>query len=158
MELKDTLSIAAPVETVFAALTDPETVRACIPGCESLVPVTETRLQARVALKLGPVRARFSGLVELDVSGAPRRITLSGRGDGGIAGFAQGGADVELIADGQATILTYVAKAEIGGKIAQIGARLIDGTARKLASEFFNAFKGIVEDTRQMDARYSPRE
>lgn len=152
MELKETLRIAAPIDAVFAALTDPETVRTCIPGCEELVPLTETQLQARVVLKLGPVKARFSGLVELDTSGAPERITLSGRGDGGIAGFAKGGADVELLPDGEATMLTYIAKAEVGGKIAQMGARLIEGTARKLSFEFFTAFKAAVEDTGRTQA------
>ena len=146
MELKDNLRISAPIEAVFAALIDPDTIRACIPGCEELVPLTPTQLRARVALKLGPVKARFSGLVELDVSGGPERISLSGKGDGGIAGFAKGGADVELARDGQATMLSYVANADIGGKIAQMGVRLIDGTARKLSSEFFSAFKARVED------------
>lgn len=145
MELQDEIRINAPKDQVYAALNDPEVLRQCIPGCEELVKHSDTELEAKVVLKVGPVKARFSGEVTLDTEGAPDRFSLSGQGNGGAAGHAKGGADVTLDADGDETILRYDAKADIGGKLAQLGSRLIQSTAKKLAAKFFKSFKDVVE-------------
>ena len=129
---------------VYDSLNVVTILHACIPGCEELVKHSDTELEARVVLKIGPVKAKFSGQVTLDTTNAPDRFSLGGAGDGGIAGFAKGGADVELIADGDTTLLRYTAKAEIGGKIAQLGSRLITSTARKLSKAFFENFEKIM--------------
>ena len=146
MELADEIVINAPKDQVYAALNDPEVLKKCIPGCEELVQHSDTELEARVVLKVGPVKARFGGEVTLDKSGAPDAFSLSGQGNGGAAGHAKGGADVTLTADGDTTVLKYVAKAQIGGKIAQLGSRLIQGTAKKLAGKFFTSFAEVMED------------
>ena len=144
MELKDEVRIAAPRDRVYAALNDPEILKECIPGCEELVKHSDTELEAKVLLKIGPVKARFGGKVTLDPSQAPERFSLTGEGSGGAAGFAKGGADVELVEDGAETILRYDAKADIGGKLAQLGSRLVTSTSRKLAGMFFNKFAEVV--------------
>jgi carbon monoxide dehydrogenase subunit G len=146
MELADEIVINAPKDQVYAALNDPEVLKKCIPGCEELVQHSDTELVAKVVLKVGPVKARFGGEVTLDKSGAPDAFSLSGQGNGGAAGHAKGGADVTLTADGDTTVLKYVAKAQIGGKIAQLGSRLIQGTAKKLAGKFFTSFAEVMED------------
>jgi uncharacterized protein len=140
MELQDEVRIAAPRAVVYAKLNDVETLKACIPGCEELVRTSDNVLEAKVVLKIGPVKARFGGTVTLDQSKAPAAFSLSGEGSGGIAGFAKGGADVELIEDGADTILRYTAKADVGGKMAQLGSRLIVSTSQKLARAFFEKF------------------
>ena len=140
MELQDEIRIAAPRDQVYAALNDPEILKKCIPGCEELIKHSDTELEAKVTLKIGPVRARFSGNVVLDPSQAPDSFSLQGEGNGGVAGFAKGGADVELVEDGDETVLKYQAKAAIGGKLAQLGSRLVTGTSRKLAAKFFASF------------------
>ncbi|MEZ5879310.1 MAG: carbon monoxide dehydrogenase subunit G [Nitratireductor sp.] len=145
MELKDEIRIEAPRERVYAALNDPEILKEAIPGCQELNKQSDTDLEAKVGLKVGPVKATFAGKVKLDPSGAPDRFSLTGEGSGGVAGFARGGASVELIEDGDATILRYDAKADVGGKIAMLGSRLIDSTARKLAGQFFKKFSKEVE-------------
>lgn len=145
MELKDAIIINAPLDRVYAALNDPEILRQCIPGCEELIQHSDTELEAKIVLKIGPVKARFSGNVQLDKSGAPHAFSLTGQGNGGAAGHAKGGADVTLVADGDATVLTYDAKAEIGGKLAQLGSRLIQSTAKKLAAKFFQSFAEVLE-------------
>jgi carbon monoxide dehydrogenase subunit G len=145
MELNDEITINAPLERVYQALNDPEILKECIPGCEELVKHSDTELEAKVVLKVGPGKARFSGTVELDTSGAPQAFSLTGQGNGGAAGFAKGGADVTLAeADGQ-TLLTYTAKAEIGGKLAQLGSRLIVSTSKKLAAKFFKKFAEVLD-------------
>lgn len=144
MELKDEILIPAPRDTVYAALNDTEILKAAIPGCEELTRVSENELEAKVVLKIGPVKAKFSGTVTLDGTGAPESFSLTGQGSGGAAGFAKGGADVTLAETGEGTLLTYDAKAEIGGKIAQLGSRLVQGTAKKLAAKFFTAFAEAV--------------
>ena len=144
MELKDEVRIAAPRETDYAALNDPEILKQCIPGCEELVKTSDTELEAKVVLKIGPVKAKFGGKVTLDPSQAPERFSLVGEGSGGAAGFAKGGADVELVEDGAETILRYEAKADIGGKLAQLGSRLIVSTSKKLAGSFFEKFAEVV--------------
>lgn len=144
MELADEITIPAPMDKVYEGLNDVAILKACIPGCEELIKHSDTELEARVVLKIGPVKAKFGGKVTLDTTNAPSGFSLSGEGDGGIAGFAKGGADVELIADGETTILKYTAKAETGGKIAQLGGRLITSTARKLSKMFFGKFEKIM--------------
>ncbi len=145
MELADEIVINAPKDRVYAALNDPEILKLCIPGCEELTKHSDTELEAKVVLKIGPVKAKFSGEVQLDTAGAPDAFSLTGRGNGGAAGHAKGGADVTLTADGpDTTILRYEAKADIGGKLAQLGSRLIQSTAKKLAAKFFNAFAEAV--------------
>ena len=146
MEMKDEIRIAAPRDRVYAALNDPDILKACIPGCEELIRHSDTELEAKVVLKVGPVKAKFGGNVTLDNSQAPERFSLTGEGSGGVAGFAKGGADVELVDEGgSATLLRYEAKADIGGKIAQLGSRLINSTANRLAGQFFEKFKQTVE-------------
>lgn len=140
MELADEVIINAPRDQVYAALNDPEVLKECIPGCEELFKHSDTELEAKVVLKIGPVKARFGGKVQLNTDGAPEAFSLQGEGNGGAAGFARGGADVKLTeADGQTT-LAYTAKAEIGGKLAQLGSRLVQSTAKKLSSKFFTKF------------------
>ena len=146
MELSDEIMINAPKEQVYAALNDPEILKQCIPGCEELIKHSDTELEAKVVLKVGPVKARFSGDVQLNTAGAPDAFSLTGRGNGGAAGHAKGGADVTLTADGGTTILRYEANADIGGKLAQLGSRLIQGTAKKLAAKFFKSFADVVNE------------
>ena len=144
MELKEEILIDAPRERVYAALSDPEVLRACIPGCEELIKHSDTELEAKVVLKIGPVKARFSGTVTLSPDNPPERFSLTGQGNGGAAGFARGGAEVVLTQTPEGTLLAYVARAEIGGKLAQLGSRLIQATAKKLAAKFFDDFAAQV--------------
>ena len=139
MELQDEILIPAPRDVVYAALNDTETLQACIPGCEELIRHSDTELEAKVLLKIGPVKARFGGNVTLDQSNAPGAFSLTGEGQGGVAGFAKGGADVTLEDRGEETLLIYTAKAEVGGKLAQLGSRLVLSTSKKLAAKFFDA-------------------
>ena len=145
MKMSGEQRIEANVERVWEALNDPDVLKASIPGCDSLEKKSDTELAATVTLKIGPVKAKFNGEVELKDLNPPHSYTIVGEGKGGIAGFAKGGADVSLAEDGDATILTYTAKADVGGKIAQLGSRLIDSTSKKLAGEFFKKFGKIVE-------------
>ncbi len=144
MDLSDEIRIEAPRDVVYAGLNDPDILRASIPGCEELEQVTPTELHARVVLKIGPVKAKFNGTVNLDPTDPPHAFSLSGDGKGGAAGFAKGGADVTLEEDGDATVLRYTAKVEMGGKIAQLGSRLVKGTAKKLSGKFFTSFAEAV--------------
>lgn len=142
MDLTGNYRIPAPRETVWAALNNPEILKACIPGCEELNKTSDTEFVARVVAKIGPVKAGFNGKVSLSDLDPPAGYTITGEGQGGAAGFAKGGAKVRLepVDDGTATVLHYAADAQIGGKLAQLGSRLVEGTARKLADEFFAAF------------------
>ncbi|TPM28143.1 carbon monoxide dehydrogenase subunit G [Mesorhizobium sp. B2-3-4] len=133
--------IAAPVQKVWEALNDPEILKRAIPGCQSLEMSSPTEMAATVVLKIGPIKATFKGEVTLKNLKPPHAYTIQGEGKGGIAGFAKGGADVTLTEDGpDATILKYAARAEVGGKIAQLGSRLIESTSKKLAGQFFSTF------------------
>jgi carbon monoxide dehydrogenase subunit G len=136
MEMNGEERIAAPRQVVWEALNDPDVLRECIPGCESLEKSSDTEMSAAVKIKIGPVSARFTGDVTLENINAPESYTISGEGKGGIAGFAKGGADVKLVEDGAETVLTYDVKAQVGGKLAQLGSRLIDSTSKKLAGQF----------------------
>lgn len=144
MELNDEIFIEAPRNIVYAALNDPEVLKQCIPGCEELTKTSDTELSAKVVLKVGPVKAKFGGDVTLDPSEAPEKFSLVGEGNGGVAGYAKGGADVELTEENGGTTLRYVAKAEIGGKLAQLGSRLVVSTAKKLSKNFFEKFDEVV--------------
>ena len=139
--------ISAPLEKVWAALNDPAVLKESIPGCQSLEKKSDTDLAATVVLKVGPIKATFNGEVTLKNLNPPHSYTIQGEGKGGIAGFAKGGADVKLTADGpDTTILNYEAKADVGGKIAQLGSRLITSTSKKLAGEFFSTFNEKVSN------------
>ncbi len=144
MDMSGSHRIEAPRATVWAALNDPEILRQCIPGCEEVVRQSDTEMTAKVVAKVGPVSAKFAGKVTLSDLDPPNGYTISGEGSGGAAGFGKGGATVTLADDGGATLLTYSAKAQVGGKLAQIGSRLVDATARKMAEEFFARFTRIV--------------
>jgi uncharacterized protein len=144
MDMNGSQRIEASREAVYAGLNDVDVLRKCIPGCDSIEMTSETDMVAKVTLRVGPVKASFSGKVTLSDLDPPNGYTISGEGSGGMAGFAKGGAKVTLEADGEATILHYTVQAEIGGKLAQMGSRLIDGTAKKLAGEFFSTFSEVV--------------
>jgi len=144
MEIKGEYRIAASREKVFAALNDVAILQACIPGCESLEKSSDTEMKAKVRMRIGPVSASFTGKVTLSDLDPPNGYKISGEGQGGAAGFAKGGAVVTLAEEGAETVLSYNVDAQVGGKIAQVGARLIDGTARKLADEFFSKFAAMV--------------
>ncbi|MCJ8309820.1 MAG: carbon monoxide dehydrogenase subunit G [Rhizobiaceae bacterium] len=144
MDLSDEIFIKAPQDVVYAGLNDPEILKQCIPGCEELIKHSDTELEAKVVLRVGPVKAKFGGNVVLDPSNAPGGFSLSGEGNGGLAGFAKGGADVELEEQDGGTLLRYTAKVEIGGKLAQLGSRLVTSTANKLSKKFFEQFKEAV--------------
>jgi hypothetical protein len=145
MHLEGSTVIGADRASVWAALNDPEVLRACIPGCQTLSKTSETSFEAEVKQKVGPVSATFRGVVELSDLNPPESYRISGEGKGGAAGFAKGGADVSLAEGAEGTVLTYRAEAHVGGKIAQLGSRLIDGFAHKMAGQFFETFKAQVE-------------
>lgn len=144
MEMTGTQRIEAPRETVYAALNDVDVLRQCIPGCEKIEKVSDLEMKATVKLKIGPMKVSFDGAVTLSDLDPPNGYTITGEGTGGIAGFAKGRAAVRLEPDGEATLLEYTVKADVGGKIAQLGARLIDSTAKKLAGEFFAKLGSLV--------------
>ncbi len=140
MDMNGSYRIPASRETVWAALNDPEVLKECIPGCEKLEMTSPTEMTATVTSKIGPVKAKFNGAVTLENMNPPESYTIAGEGKGGVAGFAKGSADVSLAEDGAETVLTYTARAQVGGKLAQLGSRLIDSTARKMADDFFGKF------------------
>jgi carbon monoxide dehydrogenase subunit G len=144
MDMNGEYRIAASRERVWEALNDPEILRQAIPGCEELTKISDTELEAAAKAKVGPVSARFKGKVTLSNLNPPESYTLSGEGTGGAAGFAKGEATVTLVEDGEATILKYTVKASIGGKLAQVGQRLVDGAAKKMADDFFDRFSELA--------------
>jgi len=144
MEMSGEYRISAPRERVWEALNDADILRQCIPGCESIEKLSPTELIAKVTAKLGPVKASFTGAVTLTDLVPPKSYKISGEGKGGAAGFASGGAAVELEDAGADTVLRYTVHANVGGKLAQIGSRLIDGAAKKLSDEFFAKFASVV--------------
>ena len=144
MDMTGEYRIPAPRERVWAALNDPEVLRQAIPGCETVTKTGENEMEAAVTAAVGPVKARFKGKVTLGDIVPPESYTITGEGTGGAAGFAKGSAQVSLREDGAETVMTYVVKATVGGKLAQIGSRLIDGTAKKMADEFFTRFVALA--------------
>lgn len=144
MELKDEIRINAPRAQVYAALNDPDVLRQSIPGCESLQKNSDTEFEATVTSKVGPLTAKLKGAVTLSDLDPPAGYTLAGEGKGGPAGFAKVKARVALDDEGTTTLLRYEVKAEVGGKLGQLGGAIIDRTARKLAGEFFQQFETLV--------------
>jgi len=152
MDMAGEKRIAASREDVWRALNDPEVLKASIPGCEELEKVSDTEFTSRITAKVGPIKAKFSGKVELSDINEPVSYRINGEGQGGVAGFAKGGASVFLDADGaEATVLRYQVEANVGGKLAQLGTRLIDSTASKLADKFFEQFSDTVAPTEAAD-------
>ena len=148
MELNDEIRIPAKLDFVYKSLNDLTVLQTCIPGCEELVEGQDGTLNAKVILKIGPIKAGFKGKINLDLSGGPSKYSLRGEGDGGVAGSASGGADVELIEDGNETILKYSARSNVKGKIAQLGSRLVLSTAKKLSRSFFENFKEYMKEVK----------
>jgi uncharacterized protein len=145
MNLSGEYRLPLPRETVWAGLNDPEILKQCIPGCDELVKNSDTELSAKVGLRIGPMTAKFTGKVTLSDLDPPNGYKIAGEGQGGVAGFGKGSAVVTLEDDGSGgTILRYTADSQVGGKMAQLGSRLIDATAKKLADEFFGKFAEIV--------------
>ena len=144
MTMNGEYQLAVPRETVWAKLNDAATLKSCIPGCEELDKLSDTEFQAVATTKIGPVKARFKGKVTLSDIDPPSGYKISGQGDGGVAGFARGGATVKLEPKDGGTLLSYAVEAQIGGKLAQIGQRLVNGAAKKIADEFFENFATAV--------------
>ncbi|MBH5399031.1 carbon monoxide dehydrogenase subunit G [Bradyrhizobium sp. CNPSo 4010] len=140
MTMSGEIQLAAPREVVWTKLNDPIVLKACIPGCEELERIDDGGFRAVAKMKVGPVSARFKGKVTLNDLDPPRSYTILDEGEGGVAGFAKGGAKVSLLEREDGTLLTYHVDAQIGGKLAQLGQRLVNGTAKKLADEFFANF------------------
>ena len=144
MEMTGERRIPAPRERVWAGLNDTETLRACIPGCESLERTAPDAFKATAAVKIGPIAARFTGQVKLSDIQPPESYKISGEGQGGAAGFAKGGAKVRLADDSGSTVLSYDVLAQVGGKMAQLGARLIDASAKHMSDQFFDRFVEVL--------------
>ena len=146
MTMTGEIPLEAKREVVWAKLNDPEVLKACIPGCEELNVIGENEFEAVAVNKIGPVKAKFKGTVQLTDIDPPNGYRISGQGDGGIAGFAKGGASVQLSDhEGGGTLLKYDVEAQIGGKLAQLGQRLINGAAKKMADDFFARFAEAVK-------------
>ena len=146
MDFTGEYKVPASRDKVWEALNDVDVLKLCIDGCEELNKDSDTEFSAKVTAKVGPVRAKFTGKVTLSDIDPPNGYTISGEGQGGVAGFAKGGAIVKLVEDDGATILHYEAKAEVGGKLASVGSRLVEGVAKKTADDFFGKFVEIVSD------------
>ena len=144
MDMTGEFRIPAPRQRVWEALNDAAVLKESIPGCETIEKLSDTEFSARVTARVGPVKATFSGKVTLSDLAPPTGYTISGEGSGGVAGFAKGSAKVSLAEDGAETVLSYTVNSHVGGKLAQIGSRLIDATARKMAADFFNRFRNAV--------------
>ncbi len=144
MTMTGEIQLAAPKQVVWDKLNDPEVLKATIPGCESLEKTSDTSFSAVAVTKIGPVKARWKGKVNLTDLDPPNGYKIVGEGEGGVAGFAKGAADVKLTDKDGGTLLTYSVEAQIGGKLAQLGQRLINGAAKKMADEFFQKFAANV--------------
>ncbi|WP_299044821.1 carbon monoxide dehydrogenase subunit G [uncultured Tateyamaria sp.] len=144
MNLSDTRIIDADRATVWAAILDPDVLKACVPGCQEMEGTPKDGFTATVVQKVGPVKATFKGAVTLSDMQAPESVNITGEGKGGAAGFAKGGAKVRLEDQGAQTVLHYDVEAKVGGKLAQLGSRIIDGFAKKMADQFFNNFQDHV--------------
>ncbi len=147
MNLSGEYKLPLPRQAVWEGLNDPDVLKRCIPGCDELIKSSDTEMSAKVALKIGPMSAKFSGKVTLSDIDPPKGYKIAGEGQGGVAGFGKGSAVVNLEEDGPGgTILRYTADSQVGGKIAQLGSRLIDATAKKLADEFFGKFAAAMAE------------
>ena len=144
MEMTGSQRIALPQQRVWEALNDPQVLKACIPGCESVEKLSDTEYKLAMTAAVGPVKARFNGKLLLSDLDPPQSYTLAFEGSGGAAGFGKGSSQVNLVPEADGTRLDYTAKATVGGKLAQVGSRLIDGVARKMAEEFFTRFNETV--------------
>ena len=144
MDMSGERRIPAPRQKVWEGLNDPAVLKASVPGCETLEKVSDTEFKATASIRIGPIAARFSGRIQLSDIDPPNGYTISGEGQGGVAGFAKGGAHVHLHEDGNFTLLHYEVNAQVGGKIAQLGARLIDASAKSMADAFFDRFVAEV--------------
>ena len=145
MNLEGNRTIRTDIATVWDGLLDPEVLKACVPGCTEMTGSADAGFEATVVQKVGPVKATFKGSVTISDRVEHQSLTITGEGKGGPAGFAKGGADVRLEADGDVTILHYAVEAKVGGKLAQLGSRIIDGFAKKMADQFFANFQEAVE-------------
>ncbi|MBS0122837.1 CoxG family protein [Thetidibacter halocola] len=152
MQMSDSREIKAPQSVVWSAILDPEVLKACVPGCTEMAGSAEEGFEATVVQKVGPVKATFKGQVTLSDMDEPNLVTLSGEGKGGAAGFAKGGATVRLEPTEAGTMLHYDVEAKVGGKLAQLGSRIIDGFAKKMADQFFENFQQAVEGPADPDA------
>ncbi len=155
MKMSDERVIAAEPSVVWAALLDPDVLKACVPGCQEMTGSPENGFEATVVQKVGPVKATFKGVVTLSEMNEPISLTLTGEGKGGAAGFAKGGADVTLAPEGEGTRIAYDVTANVGGKLAQLGSRLIDNFAKKMADQFFERFQAVVEGTDAVEVEVS---
>ena len=144
MDMTGEFRIPAPRQRVWEGLNDPQILKECIPGCQTIEKLSDTEFAAKVLAQVGPVKANFAGKVTLSDLDPPQSYTIAGEGSGGVAGFAKGSAKVNLDEDGPATVLHYAVQAHVGGKLAQIGSRLIDATARKMADDFFGRFVALM--------------
>ncbi len=146
MNLKESVQITLPREVVFQALNDPDILQQSIPGCEKIDKVDERHLEALIAVKFGPMKVRFNSKVEIDPTLGPEKFTLNGDGDAGAAGLAKGQADVHLEENADGTMLNYDVNIDISGKLAQVGARLMEGTSKRIAKKFFTNFEQVLAD------------
>ena len=147
MKMSDERVIAAEPGVVWAALLDPEVLKACVPGCQEMTGSPDDGFEATVVQKVGPVKATFKGAVTLSEMDEPNSLTLTGEGKGGAAGFAKGSSTVALTPEGDGTKIAYEVNASVGGKLAQLGSRIIDSFAKKMADQFFERFQAVVEGT-----------
>ena len=152
MDMTGERRIPAPRQKVWDALNDPEMLKAAIPGCKTMEKLSDTDLRATAAIRIGPIAAQFTGKVQLLDLNPPTSYRIAGEGQGGVAGFANGGATVHLSDDGPFTLLQYEVKAQVGGKIAQLGTRLIDATAKQMADQFFDRFSAEVSSPAEIAA------
>jgi uncharacterized protein len=156
MDMTGEFRIPAPRQRVWEGLNDPQILKECIPGCQTIEKVSDTEFAAKVLAQVGPVKANFAGKVTLSDLDPPQSYTIAGEGSGGVAGFAKGSAKVNLAEDGGATRLHYTVQAHVGGKLAQIGSRLIDSVARKMAENFFTRFVAAVASEQAAEAEAVP--
>jgi len=156
MNLQDEVLIPRDRQTVFDALNDIEILKASIPGCEELTKVGDDQLEAKIVVRFGPVKASFASIVTLDATAGPEQFSLSGSGDAGAVGSAKGGAEVNLTRQGGGTLLSYDVKIDVVGKLAQLGSRLMEGTTRKLAKQFFTNFEAALLADGDSDAEQVP--
>ncbi len=156
MDMTNSVTIGAPQSRVWEALNDPEVLKRCIAGCESIEKTGDNAYKVAMTVAIGPVKAKFKGDLALDEIDAPNAYTIRFSGQGGVAGFGKGSARVTLAPEGAATRLDYKVDAQVGGKIAQVGSRLIDGASKKMADDFFNAFRREIEPAATPETQTQP--